>query len=535
MKQMFTDLKLPLLLVALMSLGAMIALPITPVDETRYTAAAWEMWNNNSFLVPYLNGEPYSHKPPLLFWMIHASWALFGVNDFTPRMIPGIFSLLNLLLVYRISLRLWPQERKTAACAALILATTAIWDAWSVAIMFDMVLTFWILLGLLGTLRAADSKRSGWLLLAAGVAGGLLTKGPAVLIYLLSISLLRAVWDTRRNAPVRIKWYLSILSAVALGFVVALLWVIPAVSQGGEVYRQAILWGQTAGRITSSFAHRLPFWWYLPIVPVLFFPWILFRPSFAKFSLKTADTGTRFCLTWLVLPLLIFSMISGKQVHYLIPFIPAGALLIGRNIAKAEGTAGKTSSKILGVFFILPGLAALALPFTKFGAGLVDRESVSTWIISFGLLFAGLPILFPFRSTGNTVRKLALCMTLVLIFALFEANKCFLHGYDMKDVAVRIKSEMDAGRSVAHLGKYHGQFHFLGRLTKPITVLNNDQNSILDFAKLHPGALFISYQKKESTLPEGSEICFTHRYRGKTSVVLWRMGTDLRRLCGAGE
>ena len=192
------------------------------------------MWNGHSFLVPYLNGEPYSHKPPLLFWMMHAGWALFGVNDFTPRLVPGIFSLLSLILVYRISLRLWPQERKTAVFATLILATTAIWDAWSVAIMFDMVLTFWILLGLLGTLRAAEGQRDGWWMLTAGIAGGLLTKGPAVFVYLLSIPLFRFWWNTRRESPVRAKWYLAVLGTAILGFAIALLWAVPAAIQGGR-------------------------------------------------------------------------------------------------------------------------------------------------------------------------------------------------------------------------------------------------------------------------------------------------------------
>ena len=527
MKQMFSDLKLPLLLVSLMSLCAVLVLPIMPVDETRYLSAAWEMWSHHSFLVPILNGLPYSHKPPLLFWLIHSCWALFGVNEITPRLIPGLFSLFNLILVYRISLRLWPQERKTAACAALILASTVIWDIWSVAIMFDMVLSFWILLGLLGTLRAADSKRGGWLLLTAGVAGGLLTKGPAVLVYLLSIPLLRALWDVRRAAPVRTKWYLCVLGAALLGFTIALLWVIPAVIQGGETYRQEILWGQTVDRMASSFAHRRPLWWYLPIVPLLFFPWVLFRPSFSKLHLKTAGIGTRFCLVWMGLPLLIFSMISGKQVHYLIPFIPAGALLIGRNIAQAAETTGKKSAKILGFIFLLPGLAALVLPFTKLGVDISNRESVSTWVISIGLLLAGLPLLFPFRSTVTTVRKLALSMSLVLVFTLFGTNRYFLHGYDLKEVAVFIKKEMDAGHNVAHFGKYHGQFNFLGRLTRTIEVLDDNEASIIDFEKRYPGALFISYQKEQDTLPARAEICFTHRYRGKTSVVLWRLRPDL--------
>ena len=520
MKKMFTDLKLPLLLVALMSLGAMIAIPITPIDETRYVSAAWEMWNNHSFLVPYLNGEPYSHKPPLLFWMMHTGWALFGVNDFTPRLIPGIFSLLCLILTYRISLRIWPQERKTATCAALILAGCGIWAAWSVAIMFDMVLTFWILLGLLGTLRAAGKQRGGWLMLTAGVVGGLLTKGPAVFVYLLSIPLFRAWWDTRRENPARAKWVLAVLGTAILGFAIALLWAIPAANQGGPAYKEAILWGQTVNRVASSFAHRRPFWWYLPIVPLFFFPWIIFRPSFAKLQLKTADLGTRFCIAWLGLPLLIFSMISGKQVHYLIPFIPAGALLIGRNISRAEGVGGKTSVKILGGLFILLGLVALAAPLIDMGGDVGFMEPGDTMFASLGLLIAGLLLLLPFRSTGGTVKRIALCLTLVLLCGLIEAKTHFMDDYDMKETAVFIKGEMDKGRPVANIGKYHGQYQFLGRLNNPIAVLGST-DSIMEFAADHPDALFISYQHAdENQLPEGSKICFSHEYRGKF-VVLW--------------
>ena len=50
--------------------------PLWPVDETRYASVAWEMWLRGDFLVPYVNGEPYSHKPPLLFWLIQLGWGL---------------------------------------------------------------------------------------------------------------------------------------------------------------------------------------------------------------------------------------------------------------------------------------------------------------------------------------------------------------------------------------------------------------------------------------------------------------------------
>ena len=70
--------------------------PLMPVDETRYLSVAWEMWWRGDFLVPYLNGEPYSHKPPLLFWLMHGLWSLFGVSELAARLIPLLLSVLAL-------------------------------------------------------------------------------------------------------------------------------------------------------------------------------------------------------------------------------------------------------------------------------------------------------------------------------------------------------------------------------------------------------------------------------------------------------
>ncbi|MDP1533672.1 MAG: dolichyl-phosphate-mannose--protein mannosyltransferase, partial [Rubrivivax sp.] len=58
-----------LLLLAALTAVVLSTRPLSPIDETRYVGVAWEMWLRGDFLVPFKNGEPYSHKPPLLFWM----------------------------------------------------------------------------------------------------------------------------------------------------------------------------------------------------------------------------------------------------------------------------------------------------------------------------------------------------------------------------------------------------------------------------------------------------------------------------------
>ncbi|MCK4939669.1 MAG: hypothetical protein KAR80_05190, partial [Rhodospirillaceae bacterium] len=70
------DMWLTALLWLVLVVGAIIMRPVLPIDETRYLSVAWEMHTSGSYLVPHLNGELYSHKPPLLFWLINAGWAI---------------------------------------------------------------------------------------------------------------------------------------------------------------------------------------------------------------------------------------------------------------------------------------------------------------------------------------------------------------------------------------------------------------------------------------------------------------------------
>ncbi|EKD38392.1 MAG: Glycosyl transferase family 39, partial [uncultured bacterium] len=161
---LFKQLWLPFLILTVPAVIFSLFLPYFPVDETRYLSVAWEMRLHDSFIVPLQNALPYSHKPPLLFWLFNLNWLLFGVNESTLRFIPLLFSLLNVSLVFRIALLLWEDER-IARHAAIILSSTLSYLLWSSFIMFDVVLTTWVLLALLGLISAARWHSIKWWLL----------------------------------------------------------------------------------------------------------------------------------------------------------------------------------------------------------------------------------------------------------------------------------------------------------------------------------------------------------------------------------
>lgn len=96
-----------------LALGLAVALPllrpVLPVDETRYLSVAWEMQRDGSFVVPHLNGEIYSHKPPLLFWLINLVWSVIGVSEIAARLVAPAFGVLGVALTWRLGGRLFPE------------------------------------------------------------------------------------------------------------------------------------------------------------------------------------------------------------------------------------------------------------------------------------------------------------------------------------------------------------------------------------------------------------------------------------------
>ncbi|MEX0695777.1 MAG: glycosyltransferase family 39 protein, partial [Rhodospirillales bacterium] len=310
--------------------------PPLPVDETRYLAVAWEMWLRGDFLVPYLNGEPYHHKPPLLFWLMHAGWSVFGVNEWWPRLVAPLFALATLWGTGRLSRLLWPDDATAAGLAPVILVGALFWSIFQTLTMFDMMLTTCTVAGLCGVVQAwRQGGWVGWLITALAIGVGVLAKGPAILLHIVPVALLAPWWGrVLPGGPDRPmvswrRWYLSLLLSVLAGAAMALMWAIPAGIRGGAEYREMIFWGQSAGRIVDSFDHARPFWWYAALLPPLLLPWLVWPRLWRAFGARPTqpDGAIRLLVSWIVPALFIFSLISGKQLHYLLPESPAFALL----------------------------------------------------------------------------------------------------------------------------------------------------------------------------------------------------------------
>jgi len=299
------------------------------------------------------------------------------------------------------------------------------------------------------------------------------------------------------------------------------LWAIPAGMAGGDEYQKAIFWGQTANRMVESFAHQRPIWWYLALMPVLLFPWFVWPTlwrALTQYTRHGMDQGGRFCLAWSVPVLVAFSFISGKQLHYLMPLFPAFALLVARVVA-----GGRRGEK-RGSGLVLPLLLVATV-----GAGLLLVSS-GTIPVSYaplpklGLLVAGILLIggstaayFWHRNKPRSLVILGLAGAVLPMVAQLAVAPMIYPANDVRPMALAIRQGQDQGITVAHAGKYHDQYHFFGRLQKPLVAVPNE--ALTSWLIQHPQAWAVLYLRNKEVLTS-KEILATQPYRGKTVVLV---------------
>jgi len=489
--------------------------PLLPVDETRYVAVAWEMWQRGEFLVPFLNGEPYSHKPPLFFWLIHAGWWLFGVNAWWPSCVGALASLGALFLTAGLARQLWPADSVTRRLVPWVVFSGIFWAAFYSWVQIDMLLVLACVLGMRGIVSAAHGRTGGWLLAGVAIGLGVLAKGPVILVFVLPPALLGPFWIEARLRRPWMSWYGGVAVSVFIGACIGLGWALPAAQAGGAAYREALLWGQTADRLVHSFAHAHPWWWYLPWLPLLLVPWLLLPWCWPRLvaGLRAPGAATRFCLSWLLPALVLLSFISGKQAKYLLPLLPAAALRVARALSGLSGQPVTQRPWLLAAAVFMAGMALTVVPF---------YPGVAPWLVDLhpawgaGIMtVAGLLVLRgPLRADDYPP---VMALLSVIVLGLFQTGvfRAGVPSYDLRPVSRLLASAQAAGLPVANLAGYHGQFHFYGRLGRPVVPLS--EAAVAAWGRDHPDGLLVAYYGRGGKVP--ADAVYTQPYRGGSLAV----------------
>ena len=468
-------------LATLFAVAAVVLRPLIPIDETRYLSVAWEMRLSHDWLVPHLNGETYSHKPPMMFWLINLAWSVFGDGAVVARLIPAAFLPLTVWLTGVLGQRI--GGRAVGDRAALIAVSFVVFAITGTLVMFDAMLTATSLTALIGLTLAAEGRwMRGFLLFGLMLGLGVLAKGPAALIHVMPAALLAPLWGDRRRTW--FGWYAGVVFATGLGAAIALAWALPAARAGGPEFGQMILWGQTTGRMVKAFDHARPAWYFLALAPALLLPWAVSRNLWSAFWHSSAsEPATRLHrLPWIAAAgtFVLFSLVSGKQIHYVAPALPS--LAIGIALLLARRTEPLTEEGFAVVAFSAGVIMVLIYPLGLLG------ESWPPYAFAAGGATTMIASAFVWRLRRRPAEAGA--MTAAAIFAGLHVG-AVLGGLSIYDPAwVTPWLQASSGeRPVAVVGDYAGEYGYAARLTRPVDRIEPGQ--ALQWLEVHPGGALV--------------------------------------------
>lgn len=309
-------------------------------DETKYSQVVREM-RAGAVIVPTLEGEPFTHKPPLHFWLMASLTFVFGPYSLWPFVLPSLLAFAFLLThLYRA----W------GPLAAFVCGTSIL--MWASAQTARMDVAF---AGLLAFAAYRIFRAGGALTIGAGVAAGLafLFKGPMAPVIVLMLFLFESI--RRRRRPVTGD-ALALLPMLLL----PLVWLAPAVIVGGEAFWQEIFYKQTVGRAVNAWVHKSPPWFYLLRAPATLAPWFFVTVAALLAAYRRNDERAKFAVSWILAVLVPYTLLSSKLDVYMITLLPAVAVLIGR-LAEDDDAWGRRAALVTLAMFALIGIAGLVV------------------------------------------------------------------------------------------------------------------------------------------------------------------------------
>ena len=306
--------------------------PLRELEETRYAEIPRQMLAESQFIEPILHGQPYYQKPPLMYWLVMCSYCVFGVHDWSARLVPALASLATVLVTW-----LWGRRvfgSRTGLASALLLVLSARFIYLGRMLTIDPLLCLWVTAALASAhlaVRQAPLRRGWWLASALLTGLGLLTKGPVALVLVLVPALSFKMLD-RRCAR------LSLLALAGYGLValfVAGPWFVAMAVMNTDAAGD-FFWLHNIQRFLDPIDHEEPVWFFLPsllggtlpwsllLVPLV--NWLARRPQISK---ATGPGGLGFALLAMGWCVIFFSLSGCKRPVYILPALPWLAVCLG--------------------------------------------------------------------------------------------------------------------------------------------------------------------------------------------------------------
>jgi 4-amino-4-deoxy-L-arabinose transferase-like glycosyltransferase len=429
--------------------GLLAGRPLYEPDEGRYAEIPREMLAGGDWIIPHLNGVAYLEKPPLQYWITALIYRALGESEATARLCTGLAGYLSLLTVFLVAYRLWGLE--AGVKAVLLCAGSVLFVLLGHQLTLDMTLSFFLLLCLscflLAQSQRANQRRSDdWMLGCwAAMALAVLTKGLIGIVIPGGTLALYMLWQRDREAlkHLNFRWGLPLFAVIAVP------WFVLA-ARANPAFIQFFFIREHFQRYLTAIEQRSePWWFFLPVLGIGILPWLPLAFKALTSPWRNAlprgqFDPSRVLWVWSVLVLVFFSLSNAKLIPYVLPAVPALALLCAHpKVADSRGAL--TAGALLSIVTSLCMLAYVSAQWSS-TEGLALALEIRPVIIWTAVLLAtaGVACGIFVRQRRDLAALAALCAcwylaACTILLAAHSAQKF----YSARDLALVLRNVLD--------------------------------------------------------------------------------------------
>lgn len=339
------------------------SIPLFDEDEGAYAEVSREMVESGNWVVPTLEGKPFFHKPPMIYWTQALCIQLFGVNEFALRLPSALASLAWAVMLFFFVRRF--SDAQSAWFAVFFLISALQTSIITKAAIADALLNLFVTMTMLAIYLHYHTGKRGWLLLAyAGIALGFMTKGPIAVAVPVMVS---AVFYLLQKGI--IPWLKIVFSP--LGWLIFLLiatpWYLALIHTFGMDFVGEIFLVHNLGRFQHAMeGHSGPIFYYVPVIIVGLLPYTTIAlVAFAHMGRHWRSDLGRYLILWFAFVFILFSLAETKLPHYIIyGYVP---LLIFMAQALAHLKRPMALMAPMAIFAViilfLPNIASWLVPY----------------------------------------------------------------------------------------------------------------------------------------------------------------------------
>lgn len=383
---------------------------VLETSEARYAEISREMLISGNWLMPKLLGIFHFDKPLITYWITAVGMNIFGINPFGARFFLSIAYLIQIFLVFKITLELF-ENKRMALFAAVFYAGTPLVLFSTLNLTTDAFLNTFELLAVYLLIPYYRSRKPAWLYLYFFVLGlALFTKGPVgVLLPVLMIYPVRKILHVKGKKN---GWHVG--SGILLMLVIGGTWFVYLMMKSPRFYH-FFIGEQLVDRMfkASMLKRSKPFWYYLALFPAALLPPFFLVPEAVIQTWKKKERALKLILIFgLLIPLIFFSSSSSKLILYVLPLAPYAALTEAWFLEKGSWDHVKKYYYFYGGFYVLLLVGVLGVLMGYF-PGFSAAFHLFNWI--FLLAGVGFLIFFLIKRTKANFAWMALLLPMCVV------------------------------------------------------------------------------------------------------------------------